>query len=63
MREHRVIVREVEDQDSEDFTLNHSLGGACRSTNHRYDLNCGHDSSMRTPNLCWVRERPISLAV
>ncbi len=23
--------------------------------------NCGHDSSIRTPSLCWVRERLLSL--
>jgi len=43
-----------EDQDPGNLTLNHpAVGGSCylgksRSTNHRYDLNRGHDSSMRT---------------
>jgi hypothetical protein len=42
---------EVEDQDSGNLTLNHSaVTNRCndRSTNHRSDLNLGHDSSMRT---------------
>jgi len=38
------------------------FGGAC-STNHRYGQNIGHDSSIRTPGLCWVRERLLSVAV
>jgi hypothetical protein len=44
---HRFFAREVEDQDSGNLTLNH-FPVEDRSTNHRFDLNIGHDSSMRT---------------
>ncbi len=32
-----------------------------RSTNHRFDLNLGHDSAMRTSRQCGMRERPINV--
>jgi hypothetical protein len=41
------FAREVEDQSSGNLTLNH-LPVEDRSTNHRFDLNLDHDSSMRT---------------
>ena len=47
VEEHRVFAREVEDQGSGNLTLNHPPEEH-RSTNHRYGLNCDHDSSMRT---------------
>ncbi len=40
-----------------------SLAAERRSTNHRFDQFVGHDSSMRTPRLYRVRERPFSFAV
>ena len=39
-----------------------SYGGVF-STNHQYGHDCDHDSFMRTPGLCWVRERLLSLSV
>src|ERR1019366_8785981 len=41
------FAREVELQSSGNLTLNH-LPVEDRSTNHRFDLNLDHDSSMRT---------------
>ena len=37
--------------------------GGVFSTNHQYGHDSDHDSSMRTPGLCWVRERLLSLSV
>jgi hypothetical protein len=56
------FAREVEDQDSGNLTLNHSAAER-RSTNHRFDLIGGHDSSMRTSRRYGMRERPINFAV
>jgi hypothetical protein len=57
-----VLPERVEDQDSGNLTLDHSAAER-RSTNHRFDLLIGHDSSMRTSRLYGMRERPINLAV
>ena len=39
-----------------------SLAAERRSTNHRFDHIVGHDSSMRTPRLDGMRERPFSFS-
>src|ERR1700716_2864811 len=51
------FAREVEDQGSGNLTLNH-FPAERRSTTHRFGLNIGHDSSMRTSRHYGMRERP-----
>src|SRR5438876_3819610 len=60
VREHRFFAREVEGPRLWNLTVNHSAAER-RSTNHRFDLNVGHDSAMRTSRHYGMRERPINI--
>ena len=55
-----VLPEKAEDQNSGILTLE-SLCGGTRSTNHRFDLTVGHDSSMQASrSVHGMRERPIN---
>src|SRR5712692_10853996 len=51
--QHRLVARVVEDRSSETLTVNQL--SADRSANHRYGLNCDHDSSIRIPVFAGTR--------
>jgi hypothetical protein len=43
-----LFAREIEDRDPGKLKRNHSAAERRRSTNHRFEILGGHDSSMRT---------------